>query len=62
MSFFGNRRPRGFHHVPVYYDERKERVHRIEGRRRKGNARSSGTGTIIALAAALAALWFLLNT
>lgn len=62
MSFSGNRKPRSFHHVPVYYDERKERIHKIEGRRRKGNSRSSSMGTVIALAAALAALWFLLNT
>ena len=28
--FFQSRKPRKFHHVMIYYDERKERLHRLE--------------------------------
>lgn len=37
MNLFGTRRPRGFHHVPIYYDERSDRINGIK-ERAKGQA------------------------
>lgn len=41
MSFYGNRRPRGFRHLPIYYDERKELVRKIEERARQEKGRGT---------------------
>ncbi|MBQ0062065.1 MAG: hypothetical protein MJZ69_09615 [Bacteroidaceae bacterium] len=30
MGFFSNNKPRGFHHEYIYYDERKEKLKKIE--------------------------------
>lgn len=32
MRYFGNRRPRGFHHTFIYIDERKELLRRLADR------------------------------
>lgn len=32
MNMFGIRRPRGFHHEYIYYDEREEKLSKIEQR------------------------------
>ena len=36
MRYFGNRRPRGFHHTFIYIDERKELLRRLADRHKAG--------------------------
>lgn len=35
MGMFSVRKPRGFHHTYIYYDERKERLQKIEDRAKR---------------------------
>lgn len=40
MRYFGNRRPRGFHHTFIYIDERKELLRRLADRHKAGGDES----------------------
>ena len=76
MMYFGNRRPRGFHHHYIYVDERKELLRQlgeglrpscdgpsaVDGGRRgaPGPGRRSGGGCLLAGLPALVALLVLL--
>ena len=40
MRYFGNRRPRGFHHTFIYIDERKELLRRLTDRHKAGGDES----------------------
>ena len=47
MMYFGNRRPRGFHHTFIYVDERKDLLRQLqEGRRTEtdGPGHTGGNG------------------
>ncbi len=43
MRYFGNRRPRGFHHTFIYIDERKELLRRLADRHKAGGDESLET-------------------
>lgn len=43
MRYFGNRRPRGFHHTFIYIDERKELLRRLADRHKVGGDESLET-------------------
>ena len=43
MRYFGNRRPRGFHHTFIYIDERKELLRRLADRYKAGGDESFET-------------------
>lgn len=43
MRYFGNRRPRGFHHTFIYIDERKELLRRLADRHKAGRDESLET-------------------
>lgn len=48
MRYFGNRRPRGFHHTFIYIDERKELLRRLADRHKAGGAESLETAAGVA--------------
>lgn len=48
MRYFGNRRPRGFHHTFIYIDERKELLRRLADRHKAGGDESLETAAGVA--------------
>ena len=48
MRYFGNRRPRGFHHTFIYIDERKELLRRLTDRHKAGGDESLETAAGVA--------------
>ena len=48
MRYFGNRRPRGFHHTFIYIDERKELLRRLTDRHKAGGDESFETAAGVA--------------
>lgn len=48
MRYFGNRRPRGFHHTFIYIDERKELLRRLADRHKAGGDESFETAAGVA--------------
>lgn len=44
MMYFGNRRPRGFHHNYIYVDERKELLRQLQQGKRPDAACQRGSG------------------
>ncbi len=45
MMFFGNRKPRGFHHQFIYVDERRDRLDRLEASARRELEIDAGDGS-----------------